>query len=272
MTDTNALGSRELIETAMNRAPAGANPVTDPPADPNAIWRAQQAQALKERQAQLEAVRSDDEHTRATRLVTPVLLEPTSRVPSGRPLWRAAAGLLVLVVAVLWWVNRSTERTTEPARQAVVTPPAQMAQAPLEATPAAVSAEPPPAPVEDGEALARSLVERWRQAWTTRDVEAYLASYGPAFSPPKGQSRAQWEAARRDNLSSRGSIEVGIHELRTEPVGGQQMAVHFLQDYVSPIYQEKAQPKTLLLEQVDGQWLIVGEWSGAFQKVSARSK
>ena len=97
-------------------------------------------------------------------------------------------------------------------------------------------------------------MERWRQAWTQRDVDAYLASYGPSFTPPKGQNRAQWEAARRDNLSSRGSIEVAINELRTEPVGEQQMAVHFLQDYTSPTYQEKAQPKTLLLEQVDGQW------------------
>ena len=127
-------------------------------------------------------------------------------------------------------------------------------------------------PVESREALARSLVERWRQAWAQRDVDVYLASYGPSFTPPKGQNRAQWEAARRDNLSSRGSIEVAIDELRTEPVGEQQMAVHFLQDYTSPTYQEKASPRRCCLQQVDGQWQIAGEWSGAFQKVSARSK
>jgi hypothetical protein len=271
MTDTRAFGHHELIETAMNRAHADTNPGADPPTDPNAIWREQQAQALKARQAQLEAARSEDERARGARLVTPVLLEPAARSRSGRWLWFVIVGLLILGAVVWWGETRPTTQATS-VPQAVISQPTEMAQPSLEATPAAVSAEPPPAPVEDREALARSLVERWRQAWTTRDVETYLASYGPAFSPPKGQSRAQWEAARRDNLSSRGSIEVGINELRTEPVGAQQMAVHFLQDYTSPTYQEKAQPKTLLLEQVSGQWLIVGEWSGAFQKVSARSE
>ncbi|WP_210542436.1 hypothetical protein [Rhodoferax sp. PAMC 29310] len=151
-------------------------------------------------------------------------------------------------------------------------PPVRVTQAAPEATEPVAAATPLPDPVEDREMLARSLVKRWRQAWMQRDVETYLASYGPTFTPPKGQSRAKWEAARRDNLSSRTSIEVAVGELRTEPVGEQQMAVHFLQGYTSPTYQEKAQPKTLLLDQMDGQWQIAGEWSGAFQKVSARAE
>jgi hypothetical protein len=127
---------------------------------------------------------------------------------------------------------------------------------------------PATAPAVDPDALARSLVERWRQAWTQRDVEAYLASYGPTFVPLKGQTRVQWNSARRDNLSSRASIEVVIHDLRTESLGDHQMAVYFLQDYISPTYREKAERKTLLLDQVDGQWQIAGEWSGVFRALA----
>lgn len=271
MTETNAFGRRELIETAMNRASDGANPNVKPPTDPNAIWREQQAQAMKARQAQLEAARSDDERENMTRLVKPVLLEPTSRFPSGRSVLLAVVGLMVLGAAVWWGSNRSKSQGAEPVRQTVVTLPAPLAQAPVEAAEVAVVVPSPPT-VEDREEQARNLVEVWRQAWAQRDVDAYLASYGPSFTPPKGQNRAQWEAARRDNLSSRGSIDVATKELRTEPLGEQQMAVHFLQDYTSPTYQEKAVPKTLLLQQVDGQWQIVGEWSGAFQKISPPAK
>lgn len=267
MTGNQANGRCDLIENAMNHSNSSANPEGDRPIDPSAMWREEQARALKARQDQLEAARSEEVGTAAARPVVPVQLESASPSVSGR-----ALTLWVLVLMVLgaagWWswgkFNGPVAPTPVPAHTGVVQPlPAEQ-----QTVVAPVVEAPAPQPVEDREALARGLVERWRAAWAQRDADAYLASYGPTFVPPKGQTRAQWDAARRDNLSSRTSIKVVVHELRTEPVGDQQMAAYFLQDYISPTYQEKAERKTLLLDRVDGQWRIAGEWSGAFRPVA----
>jgi hypothetical protein len=54
MTGNKEFGRHELIETAMNRANSGASSEGERPTDPNAIWREEQARALKARQTQLE--------------------------------------------------------------------------------------------------------------------------------------------------------------------------------------------------------------------------
>jgi hypothetical protein len=199
------------------------------------------------------------------RPVVPVRFETARPSSSGRALM---VGVLVLMVlgAAGWWRWVKTHEPVAPAPAHIVAEKSFSAQ--QEVVAARLILVPAAVPAEDCEALTGDLVERWRAAWTRRDVEAYLASYGPTFVPPKGQTRLQWNSARRDNLSSRASIEVVIHELRTESVGDRQMAVYFLLDYISPTYREKAERKTLLLDQVDGQWQIAGEWSGVFRALA----
>lgn len=105
----------------------------------------------------------------------------------------------------------------------------------------------------------RELLENWRQAWSDRDIEAYLGFYSPAFVPANGQPRAEWAAARRSNISGRTDIGVQVRDLHIRPLNDQRVELAFLQDYASGNYREIARPKTLLLAREEGQWRIVRE-------------
>lgn len=120
----------------------------------------------------------------------------------------------------------------------------------------------PAQPVDDGEAKARDLVERWRQAWVARDIEAYLACYSTDFVAANGQPRSSWAVARRTKLASQSEITVQVHHMSIERVAEDRLKIEFQQDYSSGSYLEIAQPKTLLLVRTSGDWLIAGEWSG----------
>ena len=102
------------------------------------------------------------------------------------------------------------------------------------------------------------MLERWRLAWASRDVENYLSFYDPAFAPT-GQSHAKWAASRRAKLASQSDISVQIRDIRMEPVDAHHMTVSFLQDYASGSYEEVARAKTLQLQRNTQGWFIVGE-------------
>lgn len=137
---------------------------------------------------------------------------------------------------------------------------AAMASAPAASIPATATITVFPKTAQyEGESLARFLLERWRQAWTRRDIEAYLHCYSQNFVPADGQSRANWESARRKNLSSRSDISVNISKLNIERIADDQVKVFFVQDYASGTYQENARPKMLLMSRTGEDWKIISE-------------
>lgn len=108
----------------------------------------------------------------------------------------------------------------------------------------------------------RSAAERWREAWSRRDVAAYLASYSQDFVPADGQPRDKWAEARRRNLMSRSDITVRISQLDAMPLSADSYRLVFLQDYRSGSFEERGQPKTLLMVREGKDWRIAGEWQG----------
>ncbi|MBK8337467.1 MAG: hypothetical protein IPL03_13230 [Sterolibacteriaceae bacterium] len=182
---------------------------------------------------------------------------------SGRTL--VLTGLLSAVgTAGLTWLATGSADRREPALgqpTAALAPAVSMPPAtpPPDAQVAAVTAA---LPAQPGEAQARALVERWRQAWASRDADAYLDCYGVDFQPIDGQSRSAWAAARRKKLSTPAEINVRLHDMRFERVAPDRLRAVFLQDYASGRYRETARPKTLLLSLQDGEWRIAGEWQG----------
>ena len=124
----------------------------------------------------------------------------------------------------------------------------------------------------ESEAQARGLVERWRQAWVSRDIEAYLSCYSPDFVPAGSQTRGSWAAARRMKLATPSNIRVQVHHMSIEHIDHDRLKVEFQQDYESGRYLEVAQPKTLLLIRTGRDWLIAGEWQGTRSASSLAGK
>lgn len=189
---------------------------------------------------------------------------PAAPVParSGQsPRAALAAAVVVAGLAVLgWWFLRQTSPDGPQAE------PTAAAESPL-----------PPAAAEPGDAEAAvtpgaealpaapspripplDVVRSWAEAWSQQDVERYLSFYSADFTPPRGMTRRQWEAYRRDRLTAPRSIRVAITAFEAEPLGPDQVRATFFQSYRSDIVDDVVR-KTLDLKLEQGEWHIVRE-------------
>lgn len=131
---------------------------------------------------------------------------------------------------------------------------------------AAVTAKPAakpatgPAPVQDTPANTgiEGAIANWAQAWSQRDVDAYLATYASDFAA-SGMTRANWEIQRRARITAPKSIEVKISDLKIDQQGDTASAT-FRQAYRSDRLNSTV-TKTLKLALQNGVWRIVGETS-----------
>jgi tetratricopeptide (TPR) repeat protein len=123
------------------------------------------------------------------------------------------------------------------------------ASAPTAATPLAK-------PAADSGAVMQA-VAAWVNAWSARDLDAYLASYSKAFVP-EGKSRDEWEAARRTSFPATRGVQVSIEQSQVNMIGDSEAEVTFVQHYRS----ERARlntKKLLRLSREDGAWHIAQE-------------
>jgi tetratricopeptide (TPR) repeat protein len=136
---------------------------------------------------------------------------------------------------------------------------------PLPSTPKAeakpAAADPAPAkPAPDSTATSgdgiKTAITRWAQAWSARDVDAYLAAYASDFTAD-GMPRGKWEEQRRARITEPKTIEVKISDLKIRQQGDTASAT-FRQAYRSDRHHSTV-TKTLGLALQDGQWRIVKE-------------
>ena len=118
-----------------------------------------------------------------------------------------------------------------------------------------------PAPAADASADVLKALNAWAQAWSNRDVDAYLAHYAKDFKTPKGQARADWEKSRRARIGGAKSISVEVDAPQVKMQGADQATVTFRQAYRSDTFKSTSR-KTLTLIRSDGRWLIQDEDSG----------
>ena len=126
--------------------------------------------------------------------------------------------------------------------------------------PAAETPKPAAAAAADPSAEVLGAVNAWAQAWSNRDVDAYLAHYAKDFQTPKGQSRADWEKQRRARIGGPKSISVEISSPKVT-MKGEQAVVTFRQAYRSDTFKATGN-KRLVLIKSEGRWLIQDEDSG----------
>ena len=71
------------------------------------------------------------------------------------------------------------------------------------------------APADPAFAEAQAALDAWAAAWSSRDVDAYLAAYTPDYAGRgKASDRAAWMAQRRSRILARQKISVELSNLR----------------------------------------------------------
>jgi len=151
-----------------------------------------------------------------------------------------------------------TPRKSAPAKPVAAKPAAPVAAKPAAPVAAKPAAAEPAKPAATANAAIETAITRWAQAWSARDVDAYLAAYASDFTAP-GMTRTNWEAQRRARITAPKSIEVAISDLKIEQQGDTASAT-FRQAYRSDRLTSTV-TKTLQLALQNGTWRIVGETS-----------
>jgi ketosteroid isomerase-like protein len=105
-----------------------------------------------------------------------------------------------------------------------------------------------------------AAVQAWAEAWASKNMAQYLASYAQDFDPPGQLSRSAWEEQRRVRIVGKTRITLKLLNLQVS-VKGKQAVAKFLQDYKADTLAVQSL-KTLELTKMGDRWLIVKETSG----------
>lgn len=158
----------------------------------------------------------------------------------------------------------ATAPATVPTATVVAAAPAMApAATAVKAAPAPAPAPAPtPAPaVAKSDAAAdevTKVLNNWADAWSRKDVKAYLAYYAADFNPPKGMSRKAWEGEREDRIAGKpGKISVTIADPQIS-VSGDKATVKFRQHYKATGLKSSA-TKTMVFVKTGNKWLIQEE-------------
>lgn len=148
--------------------------------------------------------------------------------------------------------------------------PGPLAAAPSAKEPAKKAEEKPsvakpepakPAPAADASAEVLKAVNGWAEAWSRRDVDAYLGYYAKDFQTPSGEPRADWEKARRSRISGAKAISVGVSAPQVTMSGPSQASVRFRQAYRSDSFKSSGRKTLVMVKAADGRWQIQQEQS-----------
>ncbi|HYD80958.1 MAG TPA: TolC family outer membrane protein [Paucimonas sp.] len=128
------------------------------------------------------------------------------------------------------------------------------------ASAARLQAQAPVAPAPDADAARNEvleLVNAWAQAWSARDVDAYLGFYADGFRPDNGRTHAAWAEERRSRIEAKSTIAVRT-EAPEVTLNGDTATVKFRQIYKSDRLADETD-KTLVLVKQGGAWKIKQE-------------
>lgn len=125
-------------------------------------------------------------------------------------------------------------------------------------TEAAVVAK--PVVKKDNSAEITQTVMAWAAAWSSKNAGKYLSFYAPDFKTPDGESRAAWEATRRERVGTPKFIHVGIRIKTISFTDSAHATVKFRQSYRASNFKASGN-KTLLMVKSGDKWLIREERS-----------
>lgn len=114
-------------------------------------------------------------------------------------------------------------------------------------------------PADTNEALT-TTVNLWAQAWASKNLDQYFASYGNSFKPEKGLTRQAWEKQRHLRITSPASINIELKDINIES-NDNDAKVKFRQ-YYSANGKSISTNKTLHMKKSGSNWYIVREVAG----------
>jgi hypothetical protein len=117
---------------------------------------------------------------------------------------------------------------------------------------------PVPTSEKDEGKKAQETVIAWAAAWSAKNADSYLSFYADDFKTPAGETRATWEAARKERINAPKFIRVDVRILSTQFIDSNHAVVKFHQSYKSS-HLKSSGNKTLLLVKTGGKWLIQEE-------------
>lgn len=158
-----------------------------------------------------------------------------------------------------YYAARAASKPTTTATPSVLTMP-------VTAAPATATPTPSTQPVADDRSASaggdhgeiEKTLERWRTAWSNKDLAAYLACYHPDFRTPGGRPLAAWANERRRRFAESSPIQVHYDQLQVTLADPGHARVRFRQHYRSGD-ETFISSRLLKLVHSNGQWLIVGE-------------
>ncbi len=148
-----------------------------------------------------------------------------------------------------------------PVAKAPPAVPPRAVEAPVAAAKPAPAAPAAPAANAGAEKDVEAAVRAWAEAWSMKNMNAYLASYGQSFDPPGKQTRKAWEEDRRARIVGKSRIQVKLSNIAVA-VQGNKATARFKQDYSADTLNISSR-KTLDMARVGEHWVIVRESTGS---------
>lgn len=103
----------------------------------------------------------------------------------------------------------------------------------------------------------KSRVQKWREAWSQKDLTTYMDHYSEEFRSA-GMNKRRWERFKAGLNRAYETIDVKISDPSIF-VHGDHMVVRFLQSYQSDKKADYGEKVLYWEKESDGQWRIVGE-------------
>ena len=110
----------------------------------------------------------------------------------------------------------------------------------------------------DQKKIVELSINQWINSWSSKDVEAYIASYAPEFKPSRGLSRNAWEKGRRKRLANPAFIKITLTDVAVDLRGEDLAKITFRQKYQSDTYSDEVN-KEITVKMINDKWLITRE-------------
>ena len=173
----------------------------------------------------------------------------TAPAPAAPGTAKPAAPATATVVAATQGAAAVAAQPAKPTPAAAPTP-----------TPAPVAAAPTPvkeATNPASEDVVRA-VKAWADAWSRKDMKAYLGAYASDFDTPKGMSRKAWEQEREQRIAGKGGKIAVTVDNPVVTINGDKATAKFRQHYKATGLSSTTS-KTLVLVRSGSKWLIKEE-------------